>query len=390
MGPASIAFGDVFPAYRAEARVLADNLFVLGPNLYTQFLYFLSIMVRYFTPPDDNPPEASHPLRCGRGEPTPDEWAEAVTPSAAELDAIRRAIEAEWFEPDQAARVEQNSSAENRIAGLPGFGTQNAVLVPEIMAAYYLQQAENYLLRPPPQRRMGELQVPTTLEEWELGDPTRDIDWISTLILRGPELGRALPLKRIKVAEEEGLEAPLWQPRMEIYLDVSGSMPNPCLAINAMTLAGLILATGTVRAGGWVRALLYSSVPVLYWEWGRSAGEVSRFLMHYVGGGTEFPFHILNDSARECAGDQPIRVIITDRDFDANFDADPANAGALSGAAAVSPRFVILLHAPAPERISLYRRLGASVIPVENLDDFPRLAAQLTLALFPEESHGNF
>ena len=39
----------------------------------------------------------------------------------------------------------------------------------------------------------------------------------------------------MKVAEEEGLEAPLRQPRMEIYLDVSGSMPNPCFAINAMT-----------------------------------------------------------------------------------------------------------------------------------------------------------
>jgi hypothetical protein len=389
MGPAAIAFGQVFPAYRAEARVLAENLFVLGPNLYTQFLYFLSVMVRYFTPPDDDDrPEASHPLQCGGGDPTSDEWAEAVTPSAAELDAIRRALKEKWFEEDQAQRVEQNNRAENRIAGLPGFGTPNAALVPEIMAAFYRQQAEQYLLRPPPQRRLGELQVPTTLEEWELGDPTRDIDWTSTLILRGPELGGALPLKRVKVAEEEGLEAPLWQPRMEIYLDVSGSMPNPCLAINAMTLAALILATGTVRAGGWVRALLYSSVPVMYWEWGRSAGEVSRFLMHYVGGGTEFPFHILNASVQECAGDQPIRVIITDRDFDRNVDADAANAGAVAGAAAASPRFVILLHAPAAERVVQYRGLGASVIPVDNLDDFPRLAAELTLALFPEESHG--
>ena len=260
--------------------------------------------------------------------------------------------------------------------------------MPEIMAAYYRQQAEQYLLRPPPQRRLGELQVPTTLEDWELGDPTRDIDWTATLLLRGQELGGALPLKRVKVAEEEGLEAPLWQPRMEIYLDVSGSMPNPCFAINAMTLAALILATGTVRAGGWVRALLYSSVPVLYWEWGRSAAEVSRFLMHYVGGGTAFPFHILNASVQECAGDQPIRVIITDRDFDANVDDDPTNPGAVSAAATASPKFVILLHAPAPERVMQYRGLGASVIPVENLDDFPQLAAELTLALFPEESHG--
>ncbi len=388
IGPAAAAFGEMFPAYRAEARVLAGNLFPLGPNLYTQFLYFLSVMVRYLTPPEEDQPQAGHPLQCGRGEPTPDEWAEAVTPSAGELEAIRRALKEDWFETDQAERLEQNNTAENRIAGLPGFGTQDAALVPEIMAAYYRQQAEHYLLRPPLQRRLGELQVPTTLEEWELGDPTRDIDWVATLLLRGRELGRALPLKRIRVAEEEGLEAPLWQPRTEIYLDVSGSMPNPCFAINAMTLAALILASGTVRAGGWVRALLYSSAPVLFWEWGRSETEMSRFLMHYVGGGTEFPFGILDTSVRECAGDQPIRVVITDRDFDTNFDHDPGNAGVLAAAAAASPRFVLLLHAPATERIARYRGLGASVVPVEELDDFPRLAAELTLALFPEESHG--
>ena len=224
-------------------------------------------------------------------------------------------LEKGWFDADQADRLERAKSAENRIAGLPGFGTADATAVPEIMAAYYRQQAENYLLRPPPQRRLGELQVPTTLEDWELGEPTRDIDWTATLMLRGRELGGVLPLRRVKVAEEEGLEAPLWQPRMEIYLDVSGSMPNPCFAVNAMTLAAMILATGTVRAGGWVRALTYSSAPVLFWEWGRSETDVSRFLMHYVGGGTDFPFDILDESVRACAGDQPIRVIITDCRF---------------------------------------------------------------------------
>ncbi len=212
---------------------------------------------------------------------------------------------------------------------------------------------------------------------------------MATLFLRGRELGGALPLKRIKVAEEEGLEAPFWQSRMEIYLDVSGSMPNPCVAINAMTLAAQILATGTTRAGGWVRALLYSCAPVLFWEWTRSETEVSRFLMHYVGGGTDFPFGILDASARECVGDQPIRVIITDRDFDSNFDKEPANAGILSGAIAASAQVVLLLHAPTPERISRYRGLGATVVPVEAMEDFPRIAADLTRALFPDESHGN-
>ena len=127
---------------------------------------------------------------------------------------------------------------------------------------------------------------------------------------------------------------------------------------------------------------------MLFWEWARSETEVSRFLMHYVGGGTEFPFDILDESVRECAGDQPIRVIITDRDFDANFDQRSGERRCARGAAAASPQIRALAATPDPERVAQYRGLGASVVPVEAMDDFPRLAAELTFALFPEESHG--
>ena len=122
-----------------------------------------------------------------------DEWAEAVTPSSAELEAIRRAIEKAGSRGSgRADRASQKPRRESH-RGSAGLWDADAQPVPEIMAAYYRQQAENHLLKPPPQRRLGELQVPTTLEEWEIGDPTRDIDWTATLILRGRELGGAMP-----------------------------------------------------------------------------------------------------------------------------------------------------------------------------------------------------
>ena len=49
--------------------------------------------------------------------------------------------------------------------------------------------------------------------------------------------GKAAHMDAAVTLEDEGFDVPMWQPRMEIYLDVSGSMPNPCLAVNAMTLA---------------------------------------------------------------------------------------------------------------------------------------------------------
>ena len=47
-----------------------------------------------------------------------------------------------------------------------------------------------------------------------------------------------------------------------------------------------------------------------------------------------------------------------------------------------------LLRAPAASRVAQYRGLGASVVAVESMDDFPRLAAELTFALFPEPCDG--
>lgn len=85
---------------------------------------------------------------------------------------------------------------ELRLARMPGFGTPDAFLVPKAMAAYYQEKAEVYLLRPPPQRRLGEAQTPTTLEEWEPGASQREIDWLATLVNRRQDLGAALPLKR--------------------------------------------------------------------------------------------------------------------------------------------------------------------------------------------------
>ena len=381
-------FAYLFPGSRAQAKVLVHNLFRMGPNVYTQFLYFLSIFLRYLLPLiEDKQPEALHGMQCGHSGPSAEDWGAAVIPSAAEQEAIRKAIAEGWFAKDQAERLDESRQSDNRISGLPGFGTADERLLSEVMASHYRQQAESLLIRPPAQRRMGELHAPTTLDEWEPGDAIQEIDWLSTLMLRGEVLGGAAPLKRIRVAEVEGQEAAFWQPRMEIYLDVSGSMPNPNYSINAMTLAAQILATGAIRAGGRVRAALYSGEPVLFWEWTRSETELSRFLMHYVGGGTSFPFEVLGGSCDDCTGDQPIRVIITDRDWDANFDARPGNRGIVETAAIKSSRFILLLHLPDPARVGLYRGLGATVVPVQTLDDFPHMAGELTHSLFPENRH---
>jgi hypothetical protein len=378
------AFARTYPGIRADAQVLGERLFHLGPNLYTQFLYFVSVVSRYVEP--DDPQAKGRGLACESGEPSADDWAEALTPNGPEREAIRRAAREGWLDETTQGRLTDRDALVRRIWHLPGQGTDDATQVPEIMAGYYRREAERFLLKPPPQRRLGEATTPTTLDEWEPGDAPREIDWPATLLARGPALGAALPLKRDRVAEVEGWEAPLWQPRLEIYLDVSGSMPDPRTTCNAMTLAAMVLATGAIRAGGWVRAVLYSCAPVPLWEWCRSEREVSQFLMHYVGGGTDFPFDLLRQSLAECGTDQPIRVVISDTDFHMNYGKTAGAPAVLAEAVKVSPQFVMLLHTEAEDVLAIaYRAAGAEVIPVVDLEDYPAMAGKLAAALFDRE-----
>ena len=237
---------------------------------------------------------------------------------------------------------------------------------------------------PPPQLVLGDAIVPTTLEDWEWGDTIKEIDWLQTLLRHGPELGVVQPVKRSRIPEVEGYEAPMWRPFIEVYLDVSGSMPDPRHSLNAMTLAALILVTAAIRKGGSARALLYSTDHVAYWNWCRSEIELSRFLMHYIGAGTRFPFQSLADSVSDSGELRPIRVVITDSDFVENFNKEKRAAEIVRHAVDHSDLLILLLHRVTGVNSKIYRDLGANVIEISELGDFPKMASKLALALLSD------
>jgi hypothetical protein len=103
---------------------------------------------------------------------------------------------------------------------------------------------------------------------------------------------------------------------LEIYLDTSGSMPDPARALNAMTLAAQILAASALRKEGTVRGIVYSWGKPLVSPWMYDEETARRFLLSYAGGGTDFPFPLLEAFATERS--DVIRVIISDADFLAN------------------------------------------------------------------------
>ncbi|MDI1482497.1 hypothetical protein [Polyangium sp. y55x31] len=386
LGTNAAAFERAFPDHRLDAKLVAENLFAFAPDVTLQYLYFASIAWRYAMA--SPAPKHAGEGDCAEGDPSAEDLAAALVPKKGEKAAIERAIREGFFPKDLAEKL-ADQSLERRAGAMPGDGAGKSELLTTAMAAHYRREAEKYLFRPPPARVFADALVPTTHLEWEPGDPVADIDWVATLLRRGETLGAAMPLLRERIADEEGQSTPSFLGRTEIYLDVSGSMPDPKRALNAMTLAAQILATGTIRAGGAARALVYSVGHEKAWDFCRSERVLSKFLMRYIGGGTQFPFDVLAASVEETRSEQPIRVIITDSDFDANYDAHRQNAGIFARAAERSPAFVLLLHAPNREKVRRYEQAGARVVTVRALLDFPRVAAELAFSLFDDPGKTN-
>lgn len=383
-GDAGVQLEKDFPGCRAQAQALAEELPNLAPNLFTQFIYFASIVSRYqLLDPEQGWTGASRSLNPTHGDhssPAPGDYADALRRSAQESDAIKKAIDEGWLKPD--AVPDKDASERIRAGALPGVLAGKPKELAEAMALHYRRLAERYLMKPPPQDAKGEPIVPSTLSDWEIGDSPKEIDWLASITAGGAQIGVARPLKRDWIEDDPAEGRIEWRARLEIYLDTSGSMPDPKASINAMTLAAQVLCMSAIRGGGQCRALIYSTNFVKHWEWTRSETTISKFLMSYIGGGTDFPFDQLQSSVKECGREQPIRVVLTDADFHYNLKARPESPEVLKKASETP--FVALLNGATVNDawVKYVAGLGAAVVPVQDLASFPQVAAALGEKLF--------
>jgi hypothetical protein len=153
--------------------------------------------------------------------------------------------------------------------------------------------------------------------------------------------------------------------------------------MNAMTLAAQILAASALRKQGVVRGIVYSSGTPLVSDWMYDEERARLFLLHYAGGGTDYPFGVLKASARDR--DDVVRVIISDSDFLANVQG-PGAMDALRFAVDKSKLVVAFLAIdPKWAEKGLAPVLGSPkfrLVPVASMNDFARAAASLAEALF--------
>lgn len=372
------------PGWRADARQFAQTFYDLTDQ-HLQFAYFCSRFLPYLDPPSGGNRRSAKALPLGRDvrQPEAADYDGALQSQAAADSALREAQARGWLPEGAAEGAEADDEGildviRRITAGLPGSAAAEfrAVLV----GSHYRRLAERYLFHPPREPATSEPSLPTTLTPWEVGDDPKAIDWTASVISSGV-LAPARPLRRDLEPDGEPGE---WRdvPAMEIYLDTSGSMPEPSSQVNAMTLAAQVLAASTLRHGGRVRGIIYSgSHEVSAWMYSEDVAR--RFLLRYAGGGTNFPFGRLAALSREEP--RAIRVVISDSDFLYNLRGD-RNPRVLAEAAERSLRLVALLATRGADRDpSLGPALAHPrfhLLEVSDIADLAGAAGRLAAALF--------
>lgn len=168
----------------------------------------------------------------------------------------------------------------------------------EIAVRYYRERALPHLV-PLAARTVarGSEPQPAGLEPWEIGEPVSDIDWLHSLAL-SPVPIPGLTTVRRHLERDAGSECELVPVDLDIYVDSSGSMPNPQRNVSYLALAGAVIALSALRAGAAVQATLWSGKNEVLGTNGfvRHGDEILRVMTGFFGGATSFPIHRLRDT----------------------------------------------------------------------------------------------
>ncbi|MCP5543701.1 MAG: VWA domain-containing protein [Akkermansiaceae bacterium] len=192
-----------------------------------------------------------------------------------------------------------------RAAGWPG-SEQDAAI------AYYRELAMSHLVRYPRRPAPESTEpLPEGLEPWDIGDPLDECDWFQS-VLQSPHTVPGLTTVRRVYGTSPGTEPRREPIDLDLYVDSSGSMPNPALHISYPALAGAIIVISALRAGARVHATLWSGKHQFQSTPGfiRDETAILRVLTSHYGGGTQFPLHVLRETyAARRPDERPVHVL---------------------------------------------------------------------------------
>ncbi len=188
----------------------------------------------------------------------------------------------------------------------------------EIAVRYYRERALPYLI-PFPEEEKEQVNdpLPEGLESWDIGESFSELNIMESLF-RSPVLVPGYTTLQRTWGTEQGGDKHTLPLDLDLYVDCSGSMPDPTVNISYLTLAGCILALSALRAGASVQATLWSGTNEFYTTPGfiRYEKDILQVLTGYFGNGTAFPIHILRDTYGKPRHNPTHILIISDEGVD--------------------------------------------------------------------------
>lgn len=187
----------------------------------------------------------------------------------------------------------------------------------DLAVRYYRERALPYLIRYPT-RVLPETSepLPEGFEPWDAGHPLDQADWLQSAI-NSPRIVPGVTTVQRVYGTTEGAQPERRALYLDLYVDSSGSMPNPQVATSFLTLAGAIICLSALRAGSRVQATLWSGKNQFVKTDGfvRDEREILRILTGFYGGGTQFPIHVLRETyADRGPTDAPVHILIISDD----------------------------------------------------------------------------
>ncbi|HJQ27304.1 MAG TPA: vWA domain-containing protein [Blastocatellia bacterium] len=262
-----------------------------------------------------------------------DEAGDAIHP-ALDPEVTGVSEDDEASEKDRPARISQAQAAGGAVGQyrepfeygeiLKGLGIN---LPPaELAMRYYRERSIPHLVRFP-SRRVPESAEPLVegLDVWDIGSPIEDVDWFESA-LASPQIVPGYTTVQRTYGTSPG-SLPAREPiDLDLYVDCSGSMPNPQVATSYLTLAGAIISLSALRAGSRVKATLWSGKDDYQTtgEFVRNEYDILKILTGYIGGNTAFPIHLLRETFKaRKPNDRPAHIlVISDDGVDTMFVKD--------------------------------------------------------------------
>lgn len=168
----------------------------------------------------------------------------------------------------------------------------------EAAVRYYRDRALPHLVAFPV-RRVPDSPEPQLegLEPWETGDPPDELDGLQSVLV-SPRVVPGLTTVRRQYGMEAGQVIERRPIDLDLYVDSSGSMPNPQRQVSYLSLAGAVIALSALRAGSRVQVTLWSGKNQFMHTRGfvRDEQAILRVLTGFYGGATAFPIHLLRDT----------------------------------------------------------------------------------------------